>query len=163
MEGTDQVIPVYTNTATAICDVTQKSKLVGSTQGREGTLFLGKSREPLTVSCYAPGYDSKTVHVVSGATGWGVTSFFFWDFAITDWITGGLNKYPDGISVALSPVPGQERLRQDTLSELNTQPRIVSGSNSMVAQIRPARLIPYADGSPASLDEAPAMIAAKEQ
>ena len=143
MEGTDQDIPVRTEPAYAICDVMQKGHLVGSTGGTNNVLSIGKSREPLTVACSAPGYAPKQVHVVSGASGWGVVSFWFWDLAITDWITGGLNHYPGAIGVALAPVPGQEDLRRAALDEYTATPRSTNGFVSL-NKVRPARQIPYA-------------------
>ncbi len=144
-EGTDQAIPVHTDPVHAVCDVYKGGKLIGATSGLTRVLYVTKSVRKLEVVCSAPGYDTKTVKIISATSGWGAISFWTWDLAVTDWISGALNKYPEGISVALNPTPGlnAERIRQSMNDELRTRPTLRPGSSVAQAEIRPGVRIPY--------------------
>jgi hypothetical protein len=143
LEGTDQTIPIYTNTASAICDVTQKGYLIASVYGQEGFVPLGKSREPLTVSCSAPGYEPKTVHVPAVTSETGALTYWIPPIGLTDWVAGGLNRYPHGgIAVALRPLPGQRAVRDEYVAEALSQDSMNSDYIPL-RDVRPARPIPY--------------------
>lgn len=142
-EGTDQIIPVTTNTASAICDVQQKGHLIASVYGLKGYIPLGKSREPLTITCSAPGYASKTVHVPSVTSRTGVVTYWIPPVGATDWVAGGLNHYPQaGVAIALFPLPGQQAVRQEYLNEALRQPPMTSNTIPL-GDIRPAPQLPY--------------------
>lgn len=57
----------------------------------------------MIVVCNAPGYGQSTTKVVSGVTGAGVTGVLL-DFGITDMITGAMYRYPEDVTISLSPV-----------------------------------------------------------
>lgn len=143
IEGTDQTIPIHTNTASAICDVTQKGHLVASTYGLRGFIPLGKSREPLTITCSAPGYAAKTVVVPSVTSRTGAATYWIPPVGATDWVAGGLNHYPGGgVAVALYPVPGQEDMRERALWEAHRQPQMIA-DGVVLNTMRPAPRLKY--------------------
>ncbi|MEN3976922.1 hypothetical protein [Emcibacter sp. SYSU 3D8] len=145
LDGTDQAIPVNTDPVHAICDIYKGGKLIGSTSDKTPIVYVTKSVRKLEVVCSAPGYDTKTVKVISATSGWGAVSFWAWDLAVTDWISGALNKYPEGISVALNPTPGPtaERIRQSMNDELRTRPTVRAGAQVAQDQVRPGIQVPY--------------------
>lgn len=145
MEGTSQALPIHTDPVHAICDVYKDNKLIGATSDQTPVVYITKSVRALRVTCSAPGYDTKSVKVISATSPWGGAGFWLWDLAVTDWISGALNKYPDGVSVALNPTPGPnaERMRQSMNDELRTRPRVASGANLARAEVRPGIQVPY--------------------
>lgn len=145
MEGTDQAIPIKTDPVHAICDVYKDGKLIGATSQQTPVVYVTKSIRALGVTCSAPGYDTKTVKVISATSRWGGVSFWAWDLAITDWISGALNEYPEAVSIALNPTPGPtaERIRQSMSEELRTKPTLRSGMSVSQGEVRPGVQISY--------------------
>ena len=145
VEGTDQAIPVITDPVYAVCDAYKGGKLIGATSGQTPILYVTKSVRKLEVTCSAPGYDTKTVKVISATSGWGAVSFWAWDLALTDWISGALNKYPEGIAVALNPTPGltAERIRQSMNEEFRARPSLRTGASVAHDELRPGIQVPY--------------------
>lgn len=145
MEGTSQALPIHTDPVHAICDVYKDEKLIGATSGQVPVVYITKSVRALRVTCSAPGYDTKSVKVISATSPWGGAGFWLWDLAVTDWISGALNKYPDGVSVALNPTPGPnaERIRQSMNDDLRTRPTVTAGAGMVQGDIRPGIQVPY--------------------
>lgn len=102
-QGTQQSISFKLEPKDAICDVSRigDGKL-GRVSGSSSTIFVGKDKDDLLVTCNAAGYEQSTTKVVSGATGAGVTGVLL-DFGITDMITGAMYRYPEEVTIALSP------------------------------------------------------------
>ena len=74
---------------------------IGSVSYSNNTLTVNKDKDDIIVKCNAPGYNQKTMKIVSAASGGGIASIFLIDLGITDLATGAFWKYPDTISVAL--------------------------------------------------------------
>jgi hypothetical protein len=64
------------------------------------------------VACKAPGYEDKTIRLVSSASTAGVAGGAFIDLGITDMITGAMWQYQNEIRVALNK-PGQAPANTD--------------------------------------------------
>ena len=64
---------------------------------------MAKDKDDIIIVCNAAGYEQSTTKVVSGATGAGVTGVLL-DFGITDMITGAMYRYPEDVTIALSPI-----------------------------------------------------------
>ena len=101
VEGTNQTVMFQVLPDTAVCNVRQKGKFIGTLQNGGGQLDVPKSRKDIKVDCTAPGYEKQTLDLVSSASGWGVAGCLL-DFCITDHATGAFNKYDDSVTIALS-------------------------------------------------------------
>ena len=66
----------------------------------------------IIVACKAPGYEDKTIRLVSSASTAGVAGGAFIDLGITDMITGAMWQYQNEIRVALNK-PGQAPANTD--------------------------------------------------
>ena len=66
-------------------------------------MYVGKDKDDILVVCNAAGFEQSTTKVVSGATGAGVTGVLL-DFGITDMITGAMYRYPEDVTISLSPL-----------------------------------------------------------
>ncbi|MBE88594.1 MAG: hypothetical protein CMM76_04035 [Rhodospirillaceae bacterium] len=100
VEGTDQTVMFKVSPQTAVCDVRQKDKFIGTLQKGGGQLDVSKSRKDIIVDCIAPGYAKQTLALVSSASGWGIAGCLI-DFCITDLATGAFNKYKDNVTISL--------------------------------------------------------------
>jgi uncharacterized protein YceK len=110
LEGTDQSIAVNLQPKTAVCTATRQGETLGSVSARNTILHVSKSRHDIYLTCSAPGYLDQTAKVVSSASAGGVASIFLFDFGITDYATGALNKYPPSVAVSLAPDPDSDQL-----------------------------------------------------
>ncbi len=75
---------------------------IGSISYTNNTLTVNKDKDDIIVKCTAPGYQQKTMKIVSAASGGGVASIFLIDLGITDLATGAFWKYPDTHSIVLN-------------------------------------------------------------
>ena len=100
-EGTSQTVTVNITPEHATCIAEREGATIGSVQGPSGALHISKSRHDVILKCSADGYKSASSKMESSASTGGVASIFFFDFGITDYATGALNKYPETISVTL--------------------------------------------------------------
>ena len=64
--------------------------------------------------CNAPGYKEQFVKIESSASGWGVASCFLVDLCITDYSTGALNKYPESLTISLTPLNAKPDTKKET-------------------------------------------------
>jgi hypothetical protein len=102
-QGTQQAISFKLEPKEAICEVSRVGDgKLGRISGSSNTLYVGKDKDDILVVCNAPGYEQSTTKVVSGATGAGVTGVLL-DFGITDMITGAMYRYPEDVTISLSP------------------------------------------------------------
>lgn len=103
VEGTDQTMVVKLSPEEATCDVTRKGVSVATISGSNRMLNVSKSKNDLLFTCNAPGYKEQFVKIESSASGWGVVGCILIDLCITDYSTGALNKYPETLTISLSP------------------------------------------------------------
>jgi hypothetical protein len=104
-QGTQQSISFKLEPKDTICEVSRVGDgKLGRISTSSSTLFVGKDKDDIIVVCNASGYEQSTTKVVSGATGAGVTGVLI-DFGITDMITGAMYRYPEEVTIALSPLP----------------------------------------------------------
>jgi len=103
-QGTQQAISFKLEPKDTICEVSRVGDgKLGRISSTSSTLYVGKDKDDILVVCNAPGYEQSTTKVVSGATGAGVTGVLL-DFGITDMITGAMYRYPEDVTISLSPV-----------------------------------------------------------
>ena len=103
-QGTQQAISFKLEPKDAICEVSRVGDgKLGRVSSSSSTIFVGKDKDDIIVVCNAAGYEQSTTKVVSGATGAGVTGVLL-DFGITDMITGAMYRYPEEVTIALSPI-----------------------------------------------------------
>ena len=102
-QGTQQAISFKLEPKDTICESSRVGDgKLGRVSSSSSTLFVGKDKDDIIVVCNAVGYEQSTTKVVSGATGAGVTGVLL-DFGITDMITGAMYRYPEEVTIALSP------------------------------------------------------------
>ena len=103
-QGTQQAISFRLEPKDTICEVSRVGDgKLGRISSTSTTLYVGKDKDDILVVCNAPGFEQSTTKVVSGATGAGVTGVLL-DFGITDMITGAMYRYPEDVTISLSPV-----------------------------------------------------------
>lgn len=103
-QGTQQAISFRLEPKDTICEVSRVGDgKLGRVSSSSSTLYVGKDKDDILVVCNAPGFEQSTTKVVSGATGAGVTGVLL-DFGITDMITGAMYRYPEDVTISLSPV-----------------------------------------------------------
>lgn len=103
-QGTQQAISFKLEPKDTICEVSRVGDgKLGRVSSSSSTLYVGKDKDDIIVVCNAPGYEQSTTKVVSGATGAGVTGVLL-DFGITDMITGAMYRYPEDVTISLSPL-----------------------------------------------------------
>ena len=103
VEGTEQRIHVHLSPAEAVCRVERKGKTLQSITREQPVLYVSKSRNDLIFTCDAAGHYRQILVVESSASGWGIASCFLFDWCITDYSTGALNKYSETLSIVLLP------------------------------------------------------------
>ncbi|AKR44260.1 hypothetical protein [Methylophilus sp. TWE2] len=106
-QGTQQAISFKLEPPSTLCEITRigDGKL-GRVSASSNTIYVGKDKDDIIVTCNAPGYEQSTTKVVSGATGAGVTGVLI-DFGITDMITGAMYRYPEEVTISLAPVKSE--------------------------------------------------------
>ena len=103
-QGTQQAISFRLEPKDTICEVSRVGDgKLGRISSTSSTLYVGKDKDDILVVCNAPGFEQSTTKVVSGATGAGVTGVLL-DFGITDMITGAMYRYPEDVTISLSPL-----------------------------------------------------------
>ena len=103
-QGTQQAISFKLEPKDTICEVSRVGDgKLGRVSSSSSTIFVGKDKDDIIIVCNAVGYEQSTTKVVSGATGAGVTGVLL-DFGITDMITGAMYRYPEEVTIALSPI-----------------------------------------------------------
>lgn len=103
VEGTSQTLFVELSPKEASCDVQREAVTIARVTSSNPSVNISKSREDLIFICNAPGYKEQFVKIESSASGWGVAGCFLIDLCITDYSTGALNKYPETLSISLTP------------------------------------------------------------
>jgi hypothetical protein len=103
-QGTQQMITFKLEPKSTVCEVSRVGDgKIGKISATSNTIQVGKDKDDIVVACHAPGYEQSTTKVVSGATGAGVTGVLL-DFGITDMITGAMYRYPEEVTIVLSPI-----------------------------------------------------------
>ena len=113
IEGTDQTLVVNLSPKEATCDVKRKGVTVGKISGSDHSLNISKSKNDLLFTCSAPGYKEQFVKIESSASGWGIASCFLVDLCITDYSTGALNKYPESLTISLTPLDAKPETKKE--------------------------------------------------
>jgi hypothetical protein len=103
-EGTDQTVQINASPKSTICVAKREGVSIGSTSASNNTIQISKSRHDIFLTCSAPGYQEATTKMVPSASVGGVASVFFFDFGLTDYATGALNKYSKSVTVNLLPL-----------------------------------------------------------
>jgi hypothetical protein len=88
-EGTTQPITVNSNSPCSI----SRNGMVYQTTPEQRTVWLKKSKQPLTVDC-----GGKVQTVEAKASKAALTGALFLDFGIVDMLTGAFWKYPEEVS-----------------------------------------------------------------
>ena len=100
-EGTSQILSFKIDPKDATCVLTRVDDgELGSVRANSSTIRVSKDKDDIVIQCEAPGYQSKTIRLVSKATTAGVTGMLL-DFGITDMITGAMYAYPTEVSIAM--------------------------------------------------------------
>lgn len=103
-QGTQQNITFQLEPQETKCDVSRVGDgEIGKISYTASNVMVGKDKDDIIVSCNAPGYKPSTTKVVSGVTGAGVTSVFLLDLGITDMATGAMYRYPEHVTISLTP------------------------------------------------------------
>ncbi len=103
-EGTTQDVFFVMEPRNAVCTVSRKAESLGSVSAANPVMRLTKSRNAIDVRCAAPDHREQTLLIDSSATVGGVSSIVFFDLGLTDWASGAMNKYPERITVTLTPL-----------------------------------------------------------
>ncbi len=103
IDGTSQVITVATDPPAATCSAFRQGAPLFQTSAGHSRAIVSKSRHAIDLTCTAPGFEDTSVAVNSSISAMGVASMATFDFGITDYATGALNKYPDSVTVTLKP------------------------------------------------------------
>lgn len=102
-QGTQQSISFKLDPNTTVCEVLRVGDgKLGQVSYNANTIMVGKDKDDILANCSAPGYEPTSTKVVSGATGAGVTGVLL-DFGITDMITGAMYRYPEQVTIVLTP------------------------------------------------------------
>lgn len=102
-QGTQQAISFKLEPPDTICEISRVGDgKLGRISATSSTIYVGKDKDDIIAVCNATGHEQSTTKVVSGATGAGVTGVLL-DFGITDMITGAMYRYPEEVTVSLSP------------------------------------------------------------
>jgi len=101
-QGTSQTIIFNLNPSEARCTVSRTGDgELGSITGSQNTISVQKDKDDIIIVCNAPGYKTKSQHLVSSVSGAGIASVAFIDLGITDMITGAMYKYPDTVTISM--------------------------------------------------------------
>lgn len=100
-DGTTQTVVFNLSPKETRCVVSRDGTSLGTINGRQNTLTIGKGAKDVLVNCSAEGHEDATHRLVSKTQTSGVVGGFFLDLGITDMITGAMWKYPNDISIVL--------------------------------------------------------------
>jgi len=118
-QGTQQAITFKLEPPSTICEINRVGDgKLGRVSSGSNTIFVGKDKDDIIVTCNAPGHEQSTTKVVSGATGAGVTGVLL-DFGITDMVTGAMYRYPEEVTIVLTPTPVKDEPKSQPQAQLN--------------------------------------------
>jgi hypothetical protein len=100
-DGTTQTVVFHLTPTDARCVVSRDGEQLGTVNGKQNTITIGKGAKDVLVNCSAEGYENATHRLISKTQTSGVVGGFFIDLGITDMITGAMWKYPNDISIVL--------------------------------------------------------------
>lgn len=103
IDGTSQVITIKTDALAASCTGTRQGEYLFRVSGDSDRAIVSKSRHAIDLACSAPGYDDAQQEIRSSISALGIASMVAFDFGLTDYATGALNKYPSAITITLKP------------------------------------------------------------
>ena len=104
-QGTTQSLIFDLDPSTTRCSLTREGDgEIGSISSKNNTLSVGKDKDDIVVKCNAPGYRQKTMRLVSSVSSAAVVGGLFLDLGITDMITGAMYRYPEDVTISLSPL-----------------------------------------------------------
>ena len=104
VEGTTQSIVVNVSPETGTCVVTRQGEQLGISTPDRRVVTVSKSQHDLSFACSAAGYQPVTETLSSNMAAATVASFFLLDLGIVDAATGAWKKYPEKITVVLTPL-----------------------------------------------------------
>lgn len=117
-QGTQQSITFNLEPPETRCDVSRIGDgPLAKISAKSNTIYVGKDKDDILVKCDADGFESSTTKVVSGATGAGVTGVLL-DFGITDMITGAMYRYPENVTISLTPIKKTEAKAEAVKTEV---------------------------------------------
>ena len=112
-QGTSQTLIFKMEPQQTVCTLSRDGEgELGVVTGKENSITVGKDKDDIIVACKAPGYEDKTIRLVSSASTAGVAGGALIDLGITDMITGAMWQYQNEIRVALNK-PGQAPANTD--------------------------------------------------
>ena len=104
-DGTTQTIIFKLDPQETRCVATRDGDgELGTVTSTLSTLTVGKDKDDIILLCKAPGYQDKTMRLVSKTQTAGVVGGVFLDLGITDMITGAMWKYPLDVSIGLDKI-----------------------------------------------------------
>lgn len=105
IEGTSQIIAIYTTPEGAACTLSQNGKVIGSVASTPATISVAKSKYDLVVMCAKQGYVLGTSKNHSDQAATALANGLLGGFSIvgnvTDSISGASNKYDSVVTIAL--------------------------------------------------------------
>ncbi|HEX4918820.1 MAG TPA: hypothetical protein VFV43_13040 [Limnobacter sp.] len=112
-QGTTQTLIFKMEPLQTVCTLSREGEgELGVVNSTQNTITVGKDKDDIIVVCKAPGYEDKSMRLVSSASTAGVAGGAFIDLGITDMITGAMWQYQSEIRVALNK-PGQAPVNSD--------------------------------------------------
>lgn len=100
-DGTSQTIIFALTPTDAVCQVSRDGAELGSVNGKQNTITVGKGAKDIIVACKAAGHEPKTQRLISKTQTAGVVGGVFLDLGITDMLTGAMWKYPTDVSIVM--------------------------------------------------------------
>jgi hypothetical protein len=100
-DGTSQTVVFNLSPKETRCVISREGTQLGTVNGRQNTLTIGKGAKDVLVNCSAEGHEDATHRLVSKTQTAGVVGGAFLDLGITDMITGAMWKYPNDITIVL--------------------------------------------------------------
>ncbi len=97
---TTQRLTIATDPPAATCQGERRGAVLFSASR---SAIVSKSRNPIRITCSAPGFEDATMSVDSSVSAMGIAGALTVDFGITDYATGALNKYPETVAITLKP------------------------------------------------------------
>lgn len=104
-DGTTQMLSFRLQPRDTKCVLTRGGDELGTVNGRSPNISVSKGARDIIAQCEAPGYEPKTLKLVSSTQASGVVGGFFLDLGITDMITGAMWKYDGTVNVVLNQDP----------------------------------------------------------
>ena len=137
VDGTDQTVTVLTEPAGAECTLTREGDTVGAVNPTPGSVVLDKSRVDVSVACRKDGHVDGTAVLSSDFQAMTLGNVLIGGFigVAVDTASGAMHKYPDSITVVLTPEEFASEEERDAFFE-RRKARIEANAETAVAELR---------------------------